>query len=43
MFGEVPEIWIWVGGAVIAGAAIYLAQKEGAATRTVKQKKTPTA
>jgi len=32
MFGDVPEIWIWVGGAVIAGAAIYLAKKEGTAT-----------
>jgi drug/metabolite transporter (DMT)-like permease len=38
MFGDVPEIWIWVGGAVIAGAAIYLAQKEGAAAKAVKQK-----
>ena len=28
MFGDVPEIWIWLGGAVIAGAAIYLARKE---------------
>ena len=43
MFGDIPELWIWVGGAVIAGAAIYLAWKEGAATRTVQQKKTPTA
>ena len=25
MFGHVPEIWIWIGGAVIAGAAIFLA------------------
>lgn len=33
MFGHVPEIWIWVGGAVIAGAAIYLARKEGTATK----------
>ncbi|MGB0577412.1 MAG: DMT family transporter [Alphaproteobacteria bacterium] len=28
MFGEVAEIWIWVGGAVIACAALYLAQHE---------------
>lgn len=33
MFGDVPEIWIWIGGAVIAGAAIYLAQRETAASR----------
>ena len=28
MFGEVAESWIWVGGAVIASAALYLAQHE---------------
>jgi drug/metabolite transporter (DMT)-like permease len=28
MFGEVSEIWIWIGGAVIASAALYLAQSE---------------
>ncbi len=28
MFGEVAEIWIWVGGAVIACAALYLAHHE---------------
>jgi drug/metabolite transporter (DMT)-like permease len=31
MFGHVPEIWIWIGGGVIAGAAIYLARRESAA------------
>ncbi len=43
MFGDVPEIWIWVGGAVIAGAAIYLARKEGAAAKAVKQTPPPMA
>ena len=28
MFDEVAESWIWVGGAVIASAALYLAQHE---------------
>ncbi len=28
MFGDVPEIWIWVGGTVIAAAAIFLARGE---------------
>ena len=37
MFGDVPEIWIWVGGAVIAGAAIYLARREGAAAKTINK------
>ncbi len=41
MFGDVPEIWIWVGGGIIAGAAIYLARKEGAAARTARN--TPSA
>ena len=43
MFGDVPEIWIWIGGAVIAGAAIYLAWREGAAAKTVKKPLPPTA
>lgn len=36
IFGDVPEIWIWIGGGVIACAAIYLARKEGAAARSGK-------
>ncbi len=28
MFGDVPEIWIWIGGTVIACAAIFLARGE---------------
>ena len=28
MFGDVPEIWIWVGGTVIAMAALFLARSE---------------
>lgn len=28
MFGDVPEIWIWIGGTVIAFAAIFLARSE---------------
>lgn len=43
MFGDVPEIWIWVGGAVIAGAAIYLARKERAAAQAVKKTPPPAA
>ena len=41
MFGDVPEIWIWVGGAVIAGAAIYLARREGAAAKTINKPPPP--
>tara|TARA_Y100001936_G_scaffold250849_1_gene304805 strand:- start:1773 stop:2669 length:897 start_codon:yes stop_codon:yes gene_type:complete len=28
MFSEIPEIWVWIGSAVIAGAALYLAHHE---------------
>jgi drug/metabolite transporter (DMT)-like permease len=27
-FGEVPGIWVWLGGAVIAASSIYIAQRE---------------
>ena len=27
-FGEVPSGWIWLGGAMIAGSAIYIARRE---------------
>lgn len=36
MFGDVPEIWIWIGGAVIAGAAVYLAKREAVTTRSAE-------
>jgi drug/metabolite transporter (DMT)-like permease len=31
VFGEVPGVWVWVGGAVIAGSSIYIAQRESRA------------
>lgn len=36
-FGDVPEIWIWVGAAVIAGAAMILARGEMKAAREAKE------
>jgi drug/metabolite transporter (DMT)-like permease len=27
-FGEVPGVWVWLGGAVIAASSIYIAQRE---------------
>jgi drug/metabolite transporter (DMT)-like permease len=30
-FGEVPGMWVWVGGAVIAASSIYIAQREARA------------
>jgi len=31
VFGEVPTIWVWIGGAVIASAAAYIAHREASA------------
>jgi drug/metabolite transporter (DMT)-like permease len=28
-FGEVPSVWVWIGGGVIAASSIYIAQREG--------------
>jgi drug/metabolite transporter (DMT)-like permease len=33
LFAEVPDGWTWVGAAVIAGAAIYIAHRESRLTR----------
>lgn len=30
-FGEVPGVWVWLGGAVIAASGIYLARREAKA------------
>jgi drug/metabolite transporter (DMT)-like permease len=27
-FGEVPDLWVWLGGAVIAASGLYIAQRE---------------
>jgi drug/metabolite transporter (DMT)-like permease len=28
-FGEIPSVWVWIGGGVIAASSIYIAQREG--------------
>ncbi len=33
LFGEFPDIWTWVGAAVIAGSAIYIARRESQVLR----------
>jgi drug/metabolite transporter (DMT)-like permease len=33
-FAELPDIWVWVGGAVIFGASVYVAHREALASRT---------
>jgi drug/metabolite transporter (DMT)-like permease len=37
VFGEVPTIWVWTGGAVIAGAAAYIAHREASVAHTGKE------
>ena len=39
MFGEMAEVWVWVGAIVIAAAALYLAQHERSAEINKAQKK----
>jgi hypothetical protein len=28
MFSELPDLWTWIGGLLIFGASIYIAQRE---------------
>ncbi|MDP6108441.1 MAG: DMT family transporter [Rhodospirillales bacterium] len=37
LFGEVPDIWTWIGGGIIGGATIYIAHREAAAARCIKE------
>lgn len=32
-FGEVPDVWVWVGGGVIAASSLYIAHREARADR----------
>ena len=40
-FTEVPSVWLWVGGAMIAGAALYTAHRETVTTREDVDPSTP--
>jgi drug/metabolite transporter (DMT)-like permease len=40
-FGEVPDIWTLVGALIIAGAAVYIAQREAAAHKAEARAATP--
>jgi len=33
LFGERPEIWVWIGAGIIAGSSIYIAHRESVAGR----------
>ena len=34
LFDETPDVWIWIGGAVIVGSATWMAQQE---VRSIRQ------
>lgn len=33
VFGEVPDVWVWIGGGVIAASSLYIAHREARAKR----------
>ena len=33
LFGQVPDLWTWIGAAIIAGSAIYIARREAVVAR----------
>ena len=33
LFGEVPEIWVWIGGTMILASSVYIAHREAIAAR----------
>jgi drug/metabolite transporter (DMT)-like permease len=41
LFSEVPEVWTWVGAAIIVAAAIYIARREAAARERGRQTVAP--
>jgi drug/metabolite transporter (DMT)-like permease len=38
LFGELADIWTWVGAGIIAGSSIYIARREAAVAREAKRK-----
>jgi drug/metabolite transporter (DMT)-like permease len=34
LFGEVPDLWTWIGAAVIFGSSVYFTRSEARATRS---------
>ncbi|MEE8332342.1 MAG: DMT family transporter, partial [Alphaproteobacteria bacterium] len=37
IFGEVPQVWVWIGGGVICASSIYIARREAFLARAVKK------
>ena len=36
-FGEITDLWTWVGAAIIAGSAVYVAHREALLARRVRR------
>ena len=35
VFGEWPDIWIWVGGSVIFASTVYITRREALASKPI--------
>jgi len=38
LFGEVPEVWVWVGAGIIAASSLYIAHRESVVANRRKEK-----
>jgi drug/metabolite transporter (DMT)-like permease len=38
VFAERPDVWVWIGGAVIVGSATFIAHREALARRLRRQR-----
>ena len=38
-FGEVPDLWTWIGAGVIAASAIYIVQREASIARAAERER----
>lgn len=34
LFAEIPDVWVWVGGAIICGSSVFIAHREAHAARS---------
>ena len=43
MFGEIPDLWTWVGGAIIVTTTVYIARREAILMRCTRAAVPPAA
>ncbi len=41
VFGEEPDMWTWIGGAIIVGSATYIAHREARRAKVVTKQRAP--